>query len=140
MKPDTPGLAAPETPASANSQRDRAGIDRLWRATLISLHGFRAAWAEASFRQEVLAAALMLPASLWLGNTWVEVAILTASVLLVLIVELLNTAIEAVVDRVGPEWHLLSKSAKDVGSAAVLLSLLLCAGIWATASWQKFVA
>ena len=65
---------------------------------------------------------------------------LAGSVLLVMIVELLNTAVETVVDRIGPEWHDLSKRAKDMGSAAVLLSLTLCGGIWAAALWQRFVS
>jgi diacylglycerol kinase (ATP) len=68
----------------------------------------------------------------------VEAALLAGSVLIVMIVELLNTGIETVVDRIGPEWHDLSKRAKDMGSAAVLLSLLLCGGIWLAALWQRF--
>ena len=72
-----------------------------------------------------------MPAAFWLGRSWVETALLAGSVVLVMIVELLNTGIEAAIDRIGPEWHDLSKRAKDMGSAAVLLSLLLCAGIWA---------
>ncbi len=79
----------------------------------------------------------MLPSAFWLGRNWVEIALLAASVVLVLVVELLNTAIESAIDRVGPEWHDLSKRAKDIGSAAVLLSLLLCAGIWAAALYQR---
>jgi diacylglycerol kinase (ATP) len=76
---------------------------------------------------------LLLPSSLWLGRSWVEVVLLAGSVLLVLIVELLNTGVESAIDRIGPEWHELSKRAKDMGSAAVLLSLLLCAGTWVAA-------
>jgi diacylglycerol kinase (ATP) len=68
----------------------------------------------------------------------VEAALLAGSVLIVLMVELLNTCIETVVDRIGPEWHELSRRAKDMGSAAVLLSLLLCGGIWLAALWQRF--
>ena len=79
----------------------------------------------------------MLPAALWLGSTWVERTLLIATVLLVLIVELLNSGIEAAVDRVSFEWHELSKRAKDYGSAAVAISLLLCAGAWGTALWAK---
>ena len=75
-------------------------------------------------------AAALLPASFWLGRGWIEIAILSGSVLLVLIVELLNSAIEATVDRISFEIHDLSKTAKDFGSAAVMLSLLLCAGVW----------
>ena len=82
----------------------------------------------------------MIPASFWLGSSWVEVALLAGSALLVMIVELLNTAVEAAIDRIGPEWHDLSKRAKDMGSAAVLLSLTLCGGIWAAALWQRFLS
>ncbi len=81
---------------------------------------------------------VLVPLSLWLGRSWVEVALLAGSVVLVMIVELLNTGIEAAIDRIGPEWHALSKRAKDMGSAAVLLALLLCAGIWAGALYQRF--
>ena len=67
-----------------------------------------------------------------------EVALLTGVVIFVMVVELLNTAVEAAIDRIGPEWHTLSKSAKDMGSAAVLLSLLLCGGVWLAALWAHF--
>ena len=80
----------------------------------------------------------LLPLAFWIGRNWVEVALLAGAVVLVMIVELLNTAIEAAIDRVGPEWHDLSKRAKDMGSAAVLLALLLCAGIWTGAVYQRF--
>jgi diacylglycerol kinase (ATP) len=81
-------------------------------------------------------ACFLLPAAFWLGQTWVEVSILCASVVFVMVVELLNTGIETAIDRIGPEWHHLSKRAKDMGSAAVLLSLLLCLGIWVSALWK----
>jgi diacylglycerol kinase (ATP) len=76
---------------------------------------------------------VLLPTSLWLGRNWVESVLLAGTLMLVLITELLNTGIESAVDRIGPQWHALSKRAKDMGSAAVLLSLLLCAGVWSTA-------
>ena len=79
----------------------------------------------------------MVPAAFWVGRGWVEVALLAGSVVLVLIVELLNSAMEAAVDRISLELHELSKKAKDFGSAAVLLSLVLCGGIWAAALWQR---
>lgn len=101
-----------------------------------SLEGLRAGWAGAAFRQETLAASVLLPLSLWLGQSWVEITLLAGSVMLVLIAELLNTAVESAIDRIGPDWHELSKRAKDTGSAAVLLSLLLCIGIWSGALWQ----
>ncbi|MBN8744053.1 MAG: diacylglycerol kinase [Betaproteobacteria bacterium] len=96
------------------------------------MSGLRAAWqTESAFRQELTLALILLPLALWLGRTWTERAVLAGSVLLVLIVELLNTAIEYTVDRVSLERHDLSKTAKDLGSAAVLLTLLLCVLIWA---------
>ncbi len=131
---------SPEAPAdaNANTQAGRSGLARVWHAGLISLHGLRAGWQEAAFRQEVGLAMLLLPASFWLGRHWVETALLAASVMLVLIVELLNSAVEAAIDRIGPERHPLSKQAKDLGSAAVLLALLLAGGIWLAALWQRF--
>ncbi|MGK6306224.1 diacylglycerol kinase [Variovorax sp. DT-64] len=121
-----------------NPQKSRRGLDRIWHATLISLDGFRAGWGEAAFRQEVLCAIVMVPAAFWVGRTWVETALLAAVVILVMVVELLNTGIEAAIDRVGPEWHSFSKNAKDVGSAAVLLSILLCCSVWLAALWHRF--
>ncbi len=79
----------------------------------------------------------MLPLSFWLGQNWVEVALLAGSVLLVMVVELLNSAIEATVDRISLDLHELSGRAKDMGSAAVMLALLLCGGIWASALWHR---
>jgi diacylglycerol kinase (ATP) len=105
-----------------------------------SLAGLRAGWGETAFRQEAIAAVVLLPASVWLGKSWLEAALLAGSVVLVMIVELLNTGIETAIDRIGPEWHDLSKRAKDMGSAAVLLSLLLWGGIWASALFHKFFA
>lgn len=109
----------------------------MWHATGYSMAGLRAGWDETAFRQEALAALVLLPLSLWLGQTWVETALLAASVVFVMVVELLNTAVETAIDRIGPEWNDLSKRAKDMGSAAVLLSLLLCAGVWAAALYQR---
>lgn len=122
--------------ASSNPQKSRTGLNRMWHATLYSMAGLRAAWTETAFRQEALAAFVLLPLALWLGQTWLERAVLAGTVLLVIIVELLNSGIEAAIDRVGPQWHTLSKRAKDLGSAAVLLSLVLCAGTWIGALWQ----
>jgi len=112
----------------------------MWHAAIFSLSGLRAGWGETAFRQEATAAIVLVPASFWLGRNWVEIALLAGSVLLVLIVELLNTAVEAAIDRIGPEWHQLSKRAKDMGSAAVLLALLLCSGIWAAAVYHRVIA
>jgi len=80
---------------------------------------------------------VLLPASLWVGRTWVEIALLAGSVTLVLIVELLNSGIEAAIDRVSFELHDLSKRAKDLASAAVFLSLMLCAAVWLAAIWNR---
>ena len=134
MSLSSPGPVAPP----ANPQKARSGLNRIWHAAGYSLAGLRAGWGEKAFRQEAIAAVVLLPASLWLGRGWVEVALLAGSVLIVLIVELLNTGIEAAIDRIGPEWHDLSKRAKDMGSAAVLLALLLCGGIWGAAVFQRF--
>ncbi len=121
-----------------DAQKRRTGLTRMAHAFRYSLAGLRAGWGETAFRQEALAALVMIPAAFWLGRNWVETALLAASVLLVMVVELLNTGIETAIDRIGPEWHDLSKRAKDMGSAAVLLSLLLCAGIWTAALWTRW--
>jgi diacylglycerol kinase (ATP) len=122
-----------------NPFKGHTGFDRLIRATGHSIDGLVAAYrGESAFRQEFWLAALLLPLSLWLGRDWVQVGLLAGSVVLVLIVELLNSGIEAAIDRVSFEIHDLSKRAKDLASAAVLLSLLLCAGLWAAALWQRF--
>jgi len=123
-----------------NPQASRTGLTRIWHATLISLHGLRAGWGETAFRQEAILSIVLVPLAFWLGRSWVEVALLAGSVVLVMIVELLNTAVEAAIDRIGPEWHDLSKRAKDMGSAAVLLALLLAGGIWLAALCQRWLA
>lgn len=123
----------------SNPYKGRTGLDRIWRACGYSIDGLRSAYrGESAFRQEVWAAALLLPAAFWVGRGWIEVALLVGSVLLVMIVELLNSSVEAAIDRVSYELHDLSKRAKDIASAAVLLSLLLCGGIWAAALWHRF--
>lgn len=121
-----------------NPQKDRKGISRIWHATGYSLAGIKAGWAEPAFRQELIAAFVLIPSAFWLGRNWVEIALLIGVVIAVMVVELLNTAVEAAIDRIGPEWHTLSKRAKDMGSAAVLLSLLLCVGVWIAALWTHF--
>ncbi len=134
----TPPLAPADS--CANPQKDRKGLNRVWHALGYSVAGLRAGWHETAFRQEAMAALVLIPAAFWLSRSWVEVALLAGSVILVMIVELLNTGIETAIDRIGPEWHDLSKRAKDMGSAAVLLSLLICAGIWAMALFHRFLA
>ena len=107
------------------------GIDRVIKATVYSAQGIRYAFtSEAAFRQELALAVILFPLGLWLGETGVEKALLCGVLLIVLIVELLNTGIEVVVDRFGGEHHKLSGQAKDVGSAAVFFSLLNVLVIW----------
>jgi diacylglycerol kinase (ATP) len=129
-----------EALSPAEQHKRRSGLSRMWHALGFALAGLRAGWGETPFRQESLAAIALVPFSFWLGDGWVETALLAGSVLLVMLVELLNTAIESVIDRIGSEWHELSKRAKDMGSASVLLSLVLCVAIWAGALYQRFLA
>ena len=126
-----------EATSLVNPQKQRKGISRILHAGGYSMAGLKAGWQETAFRQETMLAIVMLPLSFWLGRTWLETSLLAGSVIFVLVVELLNTGIETAIDRIGPEWHELSKRAKDMGSAAVLLSLLLCAGIWLAALFHR---
>lgn len=115
------------------------GIRRIINATFYSLAGLGAAWRnEAAFRQECLLALVLTPAAFWVGQTAVERVLLIGSSWLVLIVELLNSAIEATVDRVGTDHHSLSGRAKDLGSAGVFVSLALTAMVWILIGWQNF--
>ncbi len=115
------------------------GLRRIWNAAGYSIRGLRAAWVnEAAFRQEVLLVLLLAPAACWLGTTATQRALLILSLLLILIAELLNSAIEAVVDRIGPERHDLSGRAKNMGSAAVMVSLIAVAGVWAVVAWERW--
>ena len=125
-------------PPDSHPHRSRTGLSRLWHATGYSIAGLRAAWSEKAFRQEVLIAIALLPLAFWLGQSWLETVVLLAVTLLVLITELLNSAVEAAIDRFGGELHPLSKRAKDLGSAAVLLSLLIAAGAWLIAAYHRF--
>ena len=123
----------------SNPHKGRTGIDRVIRATGYSIEGLIGAYkGESAFRQEFWASVVMVPLAFWLGRNWIEIALLAGTVLLVMIVELLNSAVEAAIDRISFENHELSKRAKDLGSAAVLLSLLLCAGVWAGAAWHRW--
>ena len=111
--------------------KGKTGLQRVLNAARYSLEGFAAAARhEDAFRQELVLAAILVPLGLWLGNGGVERALLVGSVLLVLVVELLNSAVEATVDRVSLEDHLLAKRAKDLGSAAVMMSLVTVAAVW----------
>jgi len=125
--------------SETNPHKGRTGLDRIIRAAGYSAEGLRAAYAgESAFRQETWLAVVLVPLSFLVGRGWVETALLAGSVLLVMIVELLNSAVEATVDRVSFETHSLSKRAKDIGSAAVMVSLVLCAGIWVGALWHRW--
>lgn len=122
----------------SDPRQRRTGLDRIVHATGYSAQGLVAALRhESAFRQEAMLATLMVPTSFWLGRGWIEVALLAGSVLLVLVVELLNSAVEAAIDRISLDMHPLAKRAKDYGSAAVMLALLLSASIWAAALWQR---
>lgn len=121
----------------SNPHKGRTGLDRIIHAAGYSWAGLKAAYTgESAFRQETWLCVLAAPLSFWLAKTWEQAALLLGSLVLILIVELLNSAVEAVVDRVSFERHELSKRAKDIASAAVLMSLLLAGGIWAAALWQ----
>ena len=124
-----------------NPHKGRTGLSRVLHATGHSAAGLRAAYRnESAFRQELWLAVVMIPASFWLGRNWIEVALLAATVLIVLIVELLNSGIEAAIDRISFDHHELSGRAKDYASAAVMLSLVLCAAVWLAAIWQRFAS
>lgn len=111
--------------------KSATGLQRIIDATRYSLAGLReAARLERAFQQELLLAAVLVPLALWLGKTGVERAIMIASLVLVLIVELINSAIEATQDRISLEQHPLARHAKDFGSAAVMLALLNAAIVW----------
>ena len=123
------------------AKQGKRGLRRLVDAAGYSAAGLAVAWrGEEAFRQEVLLAVVLVPVALWLGQSPLERLLLVASWLVVMIVEILNTAVEATVDRISDEQHRLSGQAKDLGSAAVLLSLLLAALVWGTVAWQRFAA
>ena len=113
------------------SLKGKTGLRRVLNATRYSIEGLAAAWKhEAAFRQEAMLAVVLVPLGLWLGRTGVEKALLAGSVLAVLVVELLNSGVEAIVDRASPEIHELAKRAKDLGSAAVMVSILATCLVW----------
>ena len=128
------------SPDPVNPQKSRTGLSRFLHAGGYSLAGLKAGWRETAFRQEAICAFVMVPVAFWLGQSWEQTALLAGTVILVLITELLNTGVEAAIDRIGPEWHELSKKAKDTGSAAVLLSLCLSGAVWAAAIYHRFIA
>jgi len=116
-----------------SSYKSTSGWVRIWRAFIYSLQGFKAAFRfEAAFRQELLLVVILAPCAFWVGKTPLQVALLLASLAGILLVELLNSAIEALADAVSMETHPLLGRAKDLGSAAVLLAMLAAAGLWLT--------
>ena len=121
---------------SAQAFKGKKGLTRLWNALGYSRDGIAAAWRhEAAFREEILLATIAIPLAFYLGRTGVDRALLVGSIILILIVEILNSAVEAVVDKASPEKHDLAKRAKDMGSAAVLFSLINAAVVWACVLW-----
>jgi diacylglycerol kinase (ATP) len=119
--------------------KGKTGLRRLVNATHYSLDGLREAWRnEDAFRQELVLSLILAPFALWLDVALVEKILLVGALLLVLIVELLNTGIEAAVDRDSLEINPLGKRAKDLGSAAVMISLLLAGGTWVAILWSHF--
>ena len=123
---------------SGIGNKNKQGIGRVIQATICTIAGLRAAWQhEAAFRLELCIVLLLFPLALWVGKTGLERALLTGTLLLILVVELLNSAIEAVVDRIGAELHELSGRAKDLGSAAVGCALALAFWVWISVLFFK---
>ena len=116
-------------------------IGHIKNAFIYTFAGIKAAWKnELAFRGEVVVAIIMIPGGIWLGRSGVEQALMVASILLILLTELLNSALEAVVDRIGPERHELSKRAKDMGSAAAFISMVTAAVVWIVIILDRFAA
>ncbi|MEQ9260622.1 MAG: diacylglycerol kinase [Roseovarius sp.] len=123
------------------SEQKLTGMPRLVAAFRNSMAGFSDVWrSDEAFRIEALLLLPAIPAALWLGKTPFQSALLIAAMLLLVIVEVLNSAIEATIDRIGPERHELSRIAKDLGSLAVLLATCLAALLWLAALWEKLAA
>ncbi len=132
---DTP---TPTTPGKF-TKTNHHGLQRIRRAFRFSWQGFVAAWRyETAFREEVVVVAALCPLAFWVGQSPTQTALLIFASLQVLLVELMNSAVEAAVDRVSNELHPLAGRAKDLGSAAVLVSIVLAAAVWALLLWQKF--
>jgi diacylglycerol kinase (ATP) len=117
----------------------KTGLRRVIDAAFYSWAGMRYAWRnEAAFRQEAVLTVILVPVALWLGEDAVQCALLIGTCLIIIIVELLNSSIEAAIDRIGDEYHTLSGSAKDLASAAVFFSLLLTAIVWGLVIYERF--
>ncbi|HYB52010.1 MAG TPA: diacylglycerol kinase [Burkholderiaceae bacterium] len=138
MNPDS-SFQNPTAPGDSRALKGKRGLQRLLNACRYSYDGLRSAWIEEdAFRQELLLGAVLVPVALLLPISPVERLLLIGSIFLVLIVELFNTAIEAAIDRHSFEINPLGKRAKDVGSAAVMLSLLFAAITWVSVLWSRF--
>jgi diacylglycerol kinase (ATP) len=123
---------------NATNKKDK-GIHRIINAFIYSFAGYKAAWKnEEAFRQECIVGIFAIPAGLWLGTTGTQRALLIGVYLIIPLTELLNASIEAIVDRMGPERHLLSGRAKDLGSAAVLLSICMAIIVWVLIAYERF--
>ncbi|MCD8496942.1 MAG: diacylglycerol kinase [Alphaproteobacteria bacterium] len=121
-----------------SAPENNTGVRRIFNAFFFSMHGLKACFrTEEAFRQEVYLAAVMIPAAFWVGSNITETVLLISAVAFVLIVEMLNTAVERAIDRISFEKHELSKEAKDMGSAAVFMALVLAGFIWAVIGLPK---
>ncbi|MDB9823489.1 diacylglycerol kinase [Deltaproteobacteria bacterium] len=121
------------------ANNENRGIRRIIKACWYSIAGFKAAWKnEEAFRQEIIIGVFVIPVGLWLGTTGTQKALLIGFYLIIPLMELLNSAIEAIVDRMGPEHHVLSGRAKDLGSATVLLSIWITIIVWGLIAYDRF--
>ena len=123
------------------TSNQNTGFKRIYNAFFYSMAGLASAWKnEAAFRQESLIAIVLIPVAFWLGQTASQIGLLILAVFIVLIVELLNSAVEAAIDRISDERHSLSKQAKDIASAAVFISLVLFTVIWGLVLFERIYA
>ena len=121
------------------ASNQNTGLKRIYNAFFYSMAGLASAWKnEAAFRQETIVAIVLLPLAFWLGQSTSQIGLLILSIFIVLIVELLNSAVEAAIDRISDEHHALSKQAKDIASAAVFISLILFTVIWSLVIFERF--
>jgi diacylglycerol kinase (ATP) len=129
----------PSATGDSRALKGKRGLQRVWNACRYSIDGFVAAWNEEdAFRQEVILAVVLIPIAIFLPVDFIERILMISSIFLVIIIELLNSAVEAAIDRHSFEINPLAKRAKDLGSAAVMLSLLLAGGIWIAILWSRF--
>jgi diacylglycerol kinase (ATP) len=127
-----------DTPRAAYGEKGAKGLTRIYRAMIYSLEGLGSAFIhEEAFRMEVVAIVVLVPLALWMPVSWAFRSLLIAATLLVMVVELLNSSVEAVVDYISKEKHPLAKRAKDMASAAVLLSVCICGVCWLAAIWES---